>query len=184
MSFKKQDKEKRMKKTIGVIAVICLTAALVAGCVSVPPASEGIQKARSGAPSGSLVASATGSSASASETAAKEQLAKALVAIATSIIQDSNRAGEINNDVSSELTQRMTNALTRSTLNSAIKQGQGTGKGNVSWTVYYMEKMDVVAEINRSLTAVKAAVPGSDSFSITSRIDEKYQAAIGRTWTN
>jgi hypothetical protein len=173
-----------MKRTIGVIAVICLTAAFVVSCASAPSASDGIQRARSGAPSGALVASATGSDAAAAEKAAKEQLARALVAISTSIIQDANRAGEINNDVSGELTQRMTNALTRSSLNSAIKQGQGTGKGNVSWAVFYMEKTDVVAEINRSLTAVKTAVPAAASFSINSRVDEKYQAAIGRTWTN
>jgi hypothetical protein len=160
-------------------------AAFVAGCATAPAASEGIQKARSGAPSGSLVASATGDSAANSERATKEVLARALTTITTSIIRDAATANEINNDVAGELVTRTTNAISRSQFSSAIKQGNGEGKGKQFWTVFYMEKADVVAEINRAVTAAKNDIGASAaSFSITSRIDEKYQAAIGRTWSN
>jgi predicted small secreted protein len=177
-------KENSMKRTIGVIVGVCLMAAFVAGCASAPPASEGIQKARNGAPSGTLVVSATEKDIPFSERAAKEVLARALTTITTSIIRDAATANEITNDAAGELVNRTTNAISRSQFNSAIKQGQGTGKGNVAWTVYYMEKTDVVAEINRAVNAAKQEVPNSANFSINSRIDEKYQAAIGRTWSN
>jgi hypothetical protein len=173
-----------MKRIIGVFAVICLTAALVVSCASAPSASDGIQKARSSAPSGALVVSATGSDAAAAEKAAKEQLSRALIAITNSIIQEAATANEITSAASGELIQRTSNALTRSSFNTAIKQGSGEGKGKQFWAVFYMEKTDVVAEINRVATGAKSGVAGADNFSINSRIDAKYQSALTRTWSN
>jgi predicted small secreted protein len=184
MSFKIQGKEKSMKRIIGVIAMICLTAALVVSCATAPAASEGIQKARSGVPSGALVASATDKNAADSEKAAKLQLIRAITSMTRNMIQAAANAGEISGDISSGLQQGTATALSRSQLNSAIRQGYGEGKGKQFWTVMYMEKADIVAEINRALAAAKQITSGADSFNFNSRIDAEYQAAIARTWSN
>jgi hypothetical protein len=172
-----------MKNIFGVIVAICLTVAFVS-CTSAPPASEGIQNARSGAPSGALVASGTDKDAASAEKAAKLQLIRAMTSMATNMLQEASAAGEISGDAASGLVQGTSTALSRSSMSSAIKQGNGVGKGNVAWAVYYMEKPDVIAELNTAINAAKQITPDSASFTINSRIDAEFQGAIGRNWSN
>jgi hypothetical protein len=48
----------------------------------------------------------------------------------------------------------------------------------------YMDKADVMTEINAAVNAAKKIVPDSDAFSIDSQIEAEYQSAASRTWSN
>jgi hypothetical protein len=172
-----------MKNIFGVIVAVCLTVAFVS-CASTPPASEGIQNAKNSVPSGALVTSATDKDAAASEKAAKLQLIRAITVMTRNMIQGAANAGEISGDVSSGLLQGTATALSRSQLNSAVRHGYGEGKGKRFWTVMYMKKEDVIAEINTAVNAAKQITPNSGSFTFNSRIEAEYQRAAAQNWSN
>lgn len=171
-----------MKNIFGVIAALCVIA-VFAGCVSAPSASDGIQSSRGSAPAGTLVASGTGKDAAAAEKAAKEQLIRAMTSMALSMVQDAATAKEIVGNTNA-LEQAVTTALSRAALNAAVKHGSGEGSGKVFWSVLYMEKAEVLREIDRAVTAAKQSTPGMDTFSTTSRRDATYDRFASRQWGN
>jgi len=180
-----------MKKFV-VLIVALLVALFIVGCASNAPtgpsASELMASAKSNAPDGTLIGQglATGSAKERdatlrkSEQSARLALVKGMVSIVRDLIDESVTAGRLSASVSDEFRQIVTGLLGRSALNSAVKQDQGFGAGDTAWTVYYMEKGEVLKEINNAVNLAKKEVAAAN-FN-TNSFDAKYAAAIAREW--
>jgi len=174
-----------MKKLMVMIAV--LTAALfIAGCAtSGPTVSDKLSEAKSNAPAGVLIGqgSAKEGSKEAAEKKAKDRALFALVKginfIAGDIVDDAVTAGRLTTADATELKQKVSAALTRSALNRAVKVDSGTIGKDEAWAVYYMDKADVLKEIEQ---AVAASNPPR-GFN-TNSFDAKYPAGAAREWKN
>jgi len=175
-----------MKKLMVMIAV--LTAALfIAGCATTggPTVSDKLSEAKSNAPAGVLIGQGTAkeSSKEAAEKKAKDRAIFALVKgmnfIATDIVDDAVTAGRLTTADATTLKQSISSALTRSALNRAVKVDSGTIGKDEAWAVYYLDKADVLREID---AAVAASNPPR-GFN-TNSFDSKYPAAANRDWKN
>jgi hypothetical protein len=190
MSFKKYYKECYMKKMVVMIAVLC-AALFLAGCVSsAPPASEGMASAKSSAPAGTLVGQATAPKGSSkdetmkkSETSAKSQLVRAMTFIVKDMVDEAVTAGTVAAAVAEDFRLGINSNLSRSNLNGAVKAGQGEGAGGVWYTVLYMDKAEVVKEINTAVNASKQANPAAGAFT-TDNIDKAFSTYADREWKN
>jgi hypothetical protein len=177
-----------MKKLIVMIAA--LTAALfIVGCAtSGPTAGELMSSAKNGAPDGTLVGQATAKAGSKdaslkkSQESALFQLVKGMVAISRDLVDDSVAAGRLSSSVKDGFLQDITTALTRSALNGAVKKDQGFGAGDVAWSVYYMEKSEVLREITNAVNAAKQN-HAAGNFNLDG-FDAKYSSIAAREWKN
>jgi len=174
-----------MKKLIVTIAA--LTAALfIAGCAtSGPTVSDKLSEAKSSAPAGTLIGqgSAKESSKEAAEKKAKDRayfaLVKGITFIAKDIIDDAVTAGRLATGDADALKLNVQNAIARSALNRAVKVDAGTIGKDEAWAVYYMEKADVLKEIDAAVAASNAP----RGFN-TNSFEAKYPAGANREWKN
>jgi hypothetical protein len=115
---------------------------------------------------------------------AEVQLILAMTFMTQNMIDEAVAAGEIATGAAQALIRDAAAALSKSPLNGAVRHGQGVGQGDIHWTVMYMEKAEVVGEINRALALALLTAPDTEGFSIDSRIDEEFQRAAASEWTN
>jgi outer membrane murein-binding lipoprotein Lpp len=189
MSFKKYCKESFMKKMVVIVAALCAVLFL-AGCVSAPPASEGMANAKSSAPAGTLVGQATAPKGASkdetmkkSESNAKYQLVRGMSAMVKSMLDEAVAEGRVPSGEADEFFRGVETSLSRAALSSAVKAGQGEGAGGAWFTVLYMDKAEVVKQINTSVNASKQANPGAAAFT-TDNIDNAYNTYAAREWKN
>jgi hypothetical protein len=177
-----------MKKLIVMIAA--LTAALfIVGCASTgPSASEMMSSAKNSTPPGTLVGQGTAKESSKdastkkSQDNARFQLVRAMSFIVKDLVDDSVASGRLSSGVAEDFRQGINTALSRSILSNAVKQDQGFGAGDTAWTVLYMEKADVLKEINSAVNIAKQNF-AAGNFN-TDGFDAKYNTYSAREWKN
>jgi hypothetical protein len=183
-----------MKKMSVLIVALCATLAVV-GCKSapLPSASTMMEEARNGAPDGTLIGQATativkGSSKDEalkkSETSAKSQLIRAMVSMAKDMVDEAVAAGTMDYNTAEEFRLGVNANLSRSNINGAQKAGQDEAANGVCWTVLYMQKSDVVKEINEAVNASKVAFPGAAAFSTEEGINKAFNVQAAKEWKN
>jgi hypothetical protein len=179
-----------MKKLIVMIAAL-LAALLIAGCASKPPAgpsaSELMASAANNVPPGVLVGQATATAGKDKDAAAKKaesnarfQLVRAMSFIAKDLVDDAVSAGKLTSSVAEPFYQSITVALGRSTFRDVVKVDSGFGAGDTAWAVYYLDKANVLKELNQAVNAAKelhAAGPFN-----TNGFDAKYSIYSAREW--
>jgi len=177
-------------KRIGVMSAALCAALVIAGCASLPPASESMASARKSAPDNVLVGMATAKESSAeasvkkAESNAKLQLARGMTSMVRNMIKTDTDAGKLTAAVAPDFQQSVLSQLTKSKLDGASKQGSGSGKGGEGWAVYYLEKADVIKEINDAVRVAKGAIKGSEGFTTDGKIDAEFRTASNRDWKN
>lgn len=178
------------QSTLYVICAAICAALAVSGCGSAPSASDDMEAARRNAPQGVLVGMATAKESShdesmiKAEAQARLQLVRAINSIVTKMVRNDAAAGKLEPAVAADFKHGVISKITMSKLDSAVKQGQDVSKEGICWAVFYMEKADVIREINQAVAAVKAAYPAAASFSIEDKIDEEFKNAASREWKN
>jgi len=188
----KNNKEKIMKRVIGVIVVLCVAFAFL-GCGSQTVAKTTNQSSRvpsgfpdfvkdalKNVPEDVLVGIGVANNASPSQsmtisqTRARADISRQLNTMIQDMVRDYQASSEIDRDAALSFQENITVALSKSTLvGSKIIHQDQTADGSV-WTVVWLSKTDVAKEINQAQAAAKLAVPAMASFSAEDRMNEAF----------
>jgi len=185
-----------MKKFVGVVLMLSLALAFM-GCGSQAAANpagqsggmpEWVRKARRSAPEdvlvgiGSAKLATTNQSMNTSETRARAQIVRAMNSMVSNMIEDYTASSEMDPSVAVAFNQEITTSLARARLTGAVIEDQNVEPDGTWWTVIYLNKANVVNEINQAQAAAKLAVPAALAFNAESRMEEKFKAAATEDW--
>jgi len=175
-----------MKRMIKVIAAVC-AALFVAGCATVPNASDSLGDARRNAPNNSLVGLAAvkankNTGPKLAETQAKYQLARAMTFMLKDMVDDAVAKGQVQSGPAEEFRAAINDALSKNSLPSAVKLGDGPAKSGMYWAAYCMSKEDVVKLLGDAVNGAKARFPAMGAFTIDGRIDAAYATQSSKKW--
>jgi len=185
-----------MKRMVGAVLVLIMALAF-AGCGSQPAANtaeqsggmpEWVRKARRSAPEdvlvgiGSAKLATTNQSMNTSEARARAQIVRAMNSMVSNMIQDFTASSEIDPNAALAFQQEITTSLSRAQLTGAVIEDQNVDADGTWWTVIYLNKANVVKEINQAQAAAKLAVPAAAAFMADRQMEEKFRDAAEEDW--
>ena len=184
-----------MKKLIYIIVITLTGLVLLTSCVSTSvnePTSQGedgipafVREARRNAPENVLVGYGSAKLATQSqskilaETRARAEISRVMDNMVREMIRDYNASSEVDLDSSLAFQESMTIALSKSGLQGAAIFDEDWIKGTYH-VVIYMNKADVIREINQAQAAARLEVPAMASFNAEERMNAAFDREYAR----
>ena len=172
-----------MKRTIAVIAALCLVLTLF-GCTSKPPPSRGmpssISNARRNAPEDVLVGignakmSTVAQSRNIAQTRARAEISNAMNSMVQNMVRDYTASSEVDRNAAIAFQENITVTLSRSNLSGTQIIVEDQDNDGQWWVVMYLNRANVAREINQAQAAARLAVPAMASFDAEARMNEAF----------
>jgi len=179
-----------MKKLIVLIAAL-LAAMFVVGCATKgptgPTAADMIADAKSGAPMGSLIGTATSqgtkdaSARSKAEQNAVNKIKMALSYIVSELVDAQVTSGRVSSSDASGIKQTVATVIDRTAVTGVKKVDSGADASFRAWAVYSLDKASALQSITSAVTTAKDAV-SVGNFNPNNGFDDVFAKAAAREW--
>jgi hypothetical protein len=181
-------------KRICIIALALLTLLMSVSCGGTPQTKEPdrmvglpdvVRNARKNAPADTLIGIGMAKLASQSqskavaETRARAEISRAMETMVQDMVRDYQASSELEPASALSFQENITVALSKSTLQGAVIQDEDYVDGTY-YVVIYLNKTNVVREINQAQAAAKLAVPAMASFNAEARMNEAFDRENSR----
>jgi len=112
-------------------------------------------------------------------TRARADLSRQMNTMIQDMVVDYQASSELDHSAALAFQENFTMALSKSTLVGSVTAEEDMDSSNNYWVVIYLNKANVVNEINQAQAAAKLAVPAAAAFDANSRMDNAFNKALG-----
>jgi len=114
------------------------------------------------------------------QTRARAEISRAMGTMMQEMINDSQAGSELDHSAALGFSENTLQALSKATLVGAVIVEEDMDVNGMYWVVIYLNKANVVNEINQAQAAAKLAVPAAHAFDANKRMNEAFDRALAR----